>query len=43
MEYLSTPMYFCKLHAAWKKTTIFCQKREKEGEREKKRRERERK
>jgi hypothetical protein len=34
MEYLSTPMYFCKLHAAWKKTTIFVKKKERGGERE---------
>ncbi len=36
MDYLSTPMYFCKLHAAWKKTTIFLSKKQ-EGGRERER------
>ena len=31
MDYLSPPMFFCKLHAAWKKTTIFVKKRERGG------------
>ncbi len=34
MDYLSPPMFFSKLHAAWKKTIIFCQKKREGGERE---------